>query len=114
MDLVSEIGDFPSLQDFWEELESPTSNYTILLPPQEDLLLLENALFHLNLYRPAVFNSLLLHVVQGRYSLEDMTELAGYREGIPTMAPRCGSRDLLLLAICWSFVGCACCFSCCL
>ena len=62
------------VQDIIAELVNPTSQYTILLPPKQDLLLLQDAMIHVPLNSSAVLDSLLLHVVRGSWPLHAVAQ----------------------------------------
>ena len=67
--VLQDEGDYRA-QDILAELANPNRQYTILLPPRQDLLMLQDTMLHLSLDSSAVLNSLLLHVVNGSWPLE--------------------------------------------
>lgn len=89
--------DHSGLRGILSELANPSSEYTVLLPPKEDLLLLRDAIMHMSVDRSAVLGSLLLHVVKSRITLEDLRDMA-FEAQVSNRSQRCAPLHVQLNA----------------
>lgn len=85
LDLSRWDGDkFESRAAVWEELKNPTADYTVLLPTQNDLWDLWGRAVEQKAegftkdgsFEDALLDSLLLHIVVGRYTVQDIHDKA--------------------------------------